>query len=118
MQKPSFSRNYSILSILVGRDSPSSPLLPGLSSMGTVNTWKASWPVAGINSPLLDRIQTSFSHQLVYDIPQLAQFMRHTTRFQALNEAHVNFGGLGTEVGSLSSLTFDKKFRLKILCYQ
>ena len=77
--------------------------------------------VARIDAPLLGRIHIYFFHPFVYDIPQLAQFMRRTTRFRTLNEAHVNFDDLGVEVGSLSlrsSRTFDEEFRLRISCEQ
>ena len=73
--------------------------------------------VARIDAPLLDSICITFFHQLIFDIPQLAQFMRRTTRFQALNEAHVDFDYYGVQVGSLPpTRTFDEKSRLRISC--
>jgi hypothetical protein len=47
--------------------------------------------VARIDAPLLDFIQIAFFHQLIPDIPHLAQFMRRTPKLQALNETHVDF---------------------------
>jgi hypothetical protein len=47
--------------------------------------------VARIDAPLLDSIYITFFDELIFDIPRLAQLMRRTTRFQALNEAHVDF---------------------------
>jgi hypothetical protein len=57
--------------------------------------------VARIDTPLLDSIDITFYHLLISDIPQLAQFMRRTTRIQALKEAHVNFHNYGLVVQSL-----------------
>jgi hypothetical protein len=47
--------------------------------------------VAQIDAPLLDSTRITFFHQLIFEIPQLVQFMGRTTRFQALIEAHVAF---------------------------
>jgi hypothetical protein len=47
--------------------------------------------VARIDAPLLDFIWITLICQPVFDISQLVKFMRHTTRFQALNQAHVTF---------------------------
>ena len=58
--------------------------------------------VARIDAPLLDSIFITFFHQLIFDIPQLAQFMRRTmTRFQAINEPHVSFDDYGVRIESL-----------------
>ena len=73
--------------------------------------------VARIDAPLLDSICITFLHQLIFDISQLAQFMRRTTRFQALNEAHVDFDYYGVLVESLPpTRTFDEKSGLRISC--
>ena len=68
---------------------PSSLLSLVLSSKGTANTWRISWP--GSMPLYLTPSYITFFHQLIFDIPQLARFMRRTTRLQALNEAHVDF---------------------------
>ena len=47
--------------------------------------------VSRIDTPLLDSIDITFFHQLIFDIPQLAQFLGRSTRFQELKEAHVGF---------------------------
>jgi hypothetical protein len=57
--------------------------------------------LAAIDAPLLDTICITFSDESTFDIPQFARFMRRTTRFQALNEAHVEFGYYDTVVKSL-----------------
>ena len=47
--------------------------------------------VARIDAPLLESIQITFFHQLIFHIPQLAQFMGRTTNFEAPRELHVGF---------------------------
>jgi hypothetical protein len=78
--------------------------------------------VARIDAPLLDSISIIFFHRLIFDIPQLARFMRRTTRFQALNETHVHFyfdadfchRGVQVKI-SQPTRTFDDKSRLRII---
>ena len=57
-----------------------------------------------VDAPLLDSIWIKFFHQLKFVIPQLAHFMRRTTRFQPLNfnEAVVDFDAFGVQVKLLS----------------
>ena len=78
--------------------------------------------VARIDAPLLDSIGITIFHELTFDIPQLAQLMRRTTRFQALNEIHVdfflnvNFNQCVVQIETqLSTKTFDDKSTLTIL---
>jgi hypothetical protein len=71
--------------------------------------------VARIDDPLLDSIWINFFHQLIFDIPQLAQFMRRTTRFQAFNEAYVVFDNSSVQLGCHPpTRTFDEKSVLRI----
>jgi hypothetical protein len=73
--------------------------------------------VARIEAPLLDSIWITFFHQLIFDIPQLAQFVRRTARFQKLNEAHVDFDYSSVHVGYLPpTRTFEEKSGLGISC--
>jgi len=73
--------------------------------------------VARIDTPLLASIWITYFHQHIFDSAQLAQFMGRTTRFQALNEAHVDIGYDPFQVGSLPpTRTSDEKSRLRILC--
>ena len=67
--------------------------------------------VARIDTPLLDFIWITFFHQLIFTIPQLAQFMRRTPRFLALDEAHMDFDNSGVQV---APLPLDEKSRLTI----
>ena len=67
--------------------------------------------LARFDAPLLNSISVSFFHEPIFDIPQLAQFMRRTTRLKALNEVHVDFGHYSVQVGSLPpTLPFDERF--------
>ena len=73
--------------------------------------------VAWIEAPLLDTIIITFFHEFIYDIPQLARFMRHTIMFEALNEAreaHVDITFNYVHVGAFSPI--DGKFRFRISC--
>ena len=47
--------------------------------------------VARIDVPQLDNLEITFFHQLIFDCPQLAQFISHTLKFKAHDEAHVDF---------------------------
>jgi hypothetical protein len=65
--------------------------------------------VAQIDAPLLESIYVTFFDQLVFDIPQLAQFMKRMARFQALTELHVDFSSYSVQVKSLPpTRIFDK----------
>jgi F-box-like len=73
--------------------------------------------VARIDTPFLDALCITFFHQLTFDIPQLAQFMRRTTRFQALIEAHVDFDYGGIHVESLPQIyLFNEMSGFSISC--
>jgi hypothetical protein len=71
--------------------------------------------MARIDAPLLDTIYITF-HQSTFNIPELAKFMRRTARFQALNEAHVNFDYEGVLVQSLPPTQLDEISGLRIIC--
>jgi hypothetical protein len=73
--------------------------------------------VARIDVPLLDSIWIDFFSDLIFNVPQLAQFTRRTTRFQALNEAYVDFDYSGILVGYLPpTRTIDERSGLRISC--
>ena len=76
--------------------------------------------VVRIDAPLLqvDTIYIIFFHQLIYDIPRLAQFMGRMTRFQEVKEAHVRFHNDSVHVCSTLPpiSTFDRKSGLEISC--
>ena len=73
--------------------------------------------LARIGAPLLVSIQITFIYQPMFDIPQLAHFMRRTSRFQALSELHVNFDDYGVRIESLPhARTFGGESMLRISC--
>jgi hypothetical protein len=47
--------------------------------------------VARIDAPLLDKLFITFFHQLIFDTPQLAQFISRTPKFEAYDEVRVTF---------------------------
>ena len=47
--------------------------------------------VAGIDAPRLRRFDMTFFEDIVFDTPQLAQFIRHTPTFEAFDKASVGF---------------------------
>jgi hypothetical protein len=70
--------------------------------------------VARINVPLLDVLDITFFHQLIFDTPQLNQFISRTPNFSAHYEADVHFSN---EHVSLRLHTFeDLMLSLEILC--
>ena len=70
--------------------------------------------VARINAPLLDSVGIIFFNQLIFDIPQLAQFVGHATK--AFNEARVVFHPYNVQIESpLWTQSFDERSRLTIL---
>ena len=56
--------------------------------------------VSQIDAPILDTAYITFD-QLIFDIPQVAEFMRRTTRFEVLSEAHLDFDYHGVQVGNI-----------------
>jgi hypothetical protein len=69
--------------------------------------------VARIDAPLLDHLFITFFHQLIFDTPQLTQFIGHTPMFKAYNKARVQFSDQHVSV-----TTIDGKFRSAISCRQ
>ena len=69
--------------------------------------------VARIDAPLLDNLNITFFHQLLFDTPHLAQFISRTPKFSAYDEAIVVFPSWDVSVK-----TVDERLRLKILCKQ
>jgi hypothetical protein len=73
--------------------------------------------VARIDAPLLDSIRITFFLQIIFDTPQLAQFMRRATRFRTLNEARISFDNSGCQVVSLpQTRSREAKSTLRISC--
>jgi hypothetical protein len=72
--------------------------------------------VARIDAPLLASLQIMFFHQLIFDTPQLAQFIARTPNIQQLVEARIVFHDHYVEVTSTRALSI--KFVLGINCTQ
>jgi hypothetical protein len=72
--------------------------------------------VARIDAPLLDRLLITFFHQLIFDTPQLAQFVARTPNIQPSVEAYIVFSDSYVEV--TTSRRFPRKFMLRISCSQ
>ena len=70
--------------------------------------------VSQIDAPILDTTCITF-YQLTFDIPQLTQLVRRTTRFEVLSEAHVELDYFGVKVGNLPpTRNTDEVFGLRI----
>ena len=98
---------------------PTRTILPALTlfEFKGVNKYLEDF-VARIDAPLLDSIGITFKffHRSIFDIPVLAQFIRRTRRFQALNEAHVDLNSHGILVESPPQMwTFDPLSGLRIV---
>lgn len=80
--------------------------------------------VARINAPLLDSLRIIFLHQLVFDTPQLTQFIGRTPKFKAHVEAHVFFRDRNVSVTLPQSEPetcdgkLDRMLQLEISCWQ
>ena len=67
-----------------------------------------------IDAPLLKKLEMTFFHQLIFDIPQLTQFIRRTPEFKAHNNLRVLFSG-GIVWVTLPR-TFVEELEYRILC--
>jgi hypothetical protein len=66
--------------------------------------------VARIDAPLLDKLEMTFFHQLIFDTPQVTQFINRTPKFKAYDEARVDFSSWD------ASVRFDGALELTIIC--
>jgi hypothetical protein len=65
--------------------------------------------VAWVDAPRLDCFHITFFHQLIFDTPQLAQFISRTPNLRAHDEAHLSFNDFAVVV-------FYKELELGISC--
>ena len=72
--------------------------------------------VALIDAPLLDYLFITFFHQLIFETPQLAQFISRTPKFKTHDEARVVFSDGHVRV--TLPQTFNGNLRLGISCRQ
>ena len=75
--------------------------------------------VAQIDAPILKTLRMVFSHQLIFDTPQVTQFIGRSPKFkaQASAEAHMDFSDRQVRV-ELPRWSLDTKIEFKILCRQ
>ena len=72
--------------------------------------------LARIDAPVLNNFSITVFHQLIFDTPQLTQFISRTPKFKAHNEARVFFTNRGVSV--TLPQTLDGVFKLRISCRQ
>ena len=69
--------------------------------------------IARIHAPLLDNLQITLLHQMIFHTPQLTQFVGRTPKFKTHDTAHLIFSNFDASVK-----VFDERLRLNILCNQ
>jgi hypothetical protein len=74
--------------------------------------------VARINAPLLDKLNITFFHQLLFDTPQLVLFISHAPKFKTHDklEARVVLPFNERPFANASVTTYDGRLRLEISC--
>ena len=70
--------------------------------------------VARIDAPLLKKLEMAFFHQLIFDIPQLTQFIGRTPKFKAHDKLRVLF--YKGVVSVTFPRTFVEEYNYRILC--
>ena len=91
---------------------PTRTLLPALEGLRFVGVSEyLDGLVVRIDAPLLGKLKLIFFHQLIYDTPQLTQFINCTPKFKACNGARVGFSA-----SHVSVTTIDGALGLDILC--
>jgi hypothetical protein len=74
--------------------------------------------VARIDSPLLDRLEITLFHQLIFDTPQLTQFISRTPTLEVHDRARVDFSDLHVRVTFPKTSSYNYHLSLVILCRQ
>ena len=69
--------------------------------------------VARIDAPLLNKFEIIFLHQLIFDSPQLIQFISRIPWFKAYDRAQLQFNSSGVQV---TPIRVGWNLRLEILC--
>ena len=72
--------------------------------------------VARIDTPLIDYLDITFFHQLIFETPQLTQFFNRTPKLQTHDKAQVFFADWGGSVAL--SQTSDGRLNLGVSCKQ
>ena len=71
-------------------------------------------PCSPYRCPRLDNLFIAFFHQLIFDIPQLTQFISRTPKFKTFGQARVVF--THRQVSVVLPRTFDGALELAVLC--
>jgi hypothetical protein len=74
--------------------------------------------LARIDAPLFNSLDIEFFHQLIFDTPQLTQFVARTPNIEPPVDAHIVFKFSDRYVEVKSPRTFPGKFVLRISCRQ
>ena len=74
--------------------------------------------VARIDSPLLNRLSIRLFHQLIFDTPQLFEFISRTPTLGVHDEAQVSFSELNVQVSFTNTPSSGFRLTLIILCRQ
>ena len=74
--------------------------------------------VARIDVPLLNDLNITFFHQLIFHTPQLNQFISRTPKFGAHGKAYVNFNDRSVSMELPPKIFGEPKLELSILCRQ
>ena len=74
--------------------------------------------VARIDAPMLDNLEITFFHQLIFDNPHLSQFISHTPKFKSPGEMRVVFSKWHVSVTLGFPQTLNGMLDLKIRCCQ
>ena len=72
--------------------------------------------VACIDAPQLNKLDIIFFNDIVFDTPQLARFISHTPKSQALKSVHITLQDQGARIGFSSQTSRRRLFNLEILC--
>ena len=74
--------------------------------------------VARIDTPRVHTLNISFFHQLIFDIQQLSNFIRHVGLLRSSNDAKLIFFNdhIDINLSPLKATDFSKKFNLRIYC--
>jgi F-box-like len=74
--------------------------------------------VARIDSPLLDRLEIRLFHQLIFDTPQLIEFISRTPKLEVHDEAQISFSELNVQVTFPKPSSSRCHLSLQISCEQ
>ena len=72
--------------------------------------------VVCIDAPLLNRMTITFFNQILFDTPQLVQFISRTSALNTPEEARVIFEDVGARVDFSSRAPYSRDLGVKILC--